>query len=467
MKALTFLFSLLILTILSPDLRAQSPEEIEQMWIELFQMGIGAYDNGDVETTLDYWKRSAEGGYAPAQAWYGISHLNGTIEPEDHHAAFEWVQKAADQGDPDGLYFMGAMYETGTEAVDLDMEEAVKFYRLAADQIHEEASRVMAYHHLKGEYLEKDPKKAWDWIYRPILAAPETYRLQLRINEPMFVLAEYDAENGHYESAALLLYNLYEGNSPEMELMIQNLMKSGEAGNGASYAVLGHMYWNGKVPEGADKEQAIQWWEKAAEHDDPSALAYLGSVYEERGDLEQSLDSRLRAVENGNPFVQGDLGRMYRDGLGTETDLDKSAKWLKGAVEMGEIELVDDLNNVNVSRLPSTGQVWDQVYTTNSYAHPEEEQFNRYVYDDGVVQFQYDQVPWVSALTRTEDPLGGAVVEGYLILCQGERYMKVGDYREVSPIGNISEGSHGMDLSNFRVNALNPLITVLIERYCQ
>jgi TPR repeat protein len=54
----------------------------------------------------------------------------------------EWWRLAAAQGDLDAQYNLGVCYERG-EGVEVDYEEAVKWYRIAARAGHEDAYRAL------------------------------------------------------------------------------------------------------------------------------------------------------------------------------------------------------------------------------------------------------------------------------------------------------------------------------------
>ena len=52
--------------------------------------------------------------------------------------ALYWTQRAAEHGDRDGQYNLATLYETG-EGVEKNMDEAKRWYLLAAQQKHREA----------------------------------------------------------------------------------------------------------------------------------------------------------------------------------------------------------------------------------------------------------------------------------------------------------------------------------------
>ena len=58
---------------------------------------------------------------------------NGQGVPQDYAEAVKWYRLAAEQGDVAAQYNLGIMYDNG-DGVPQDYKEAVKWYRLAAEQ---------------------------------------------------------------------------------------------------------------------------------------------------------------------------------------------------------------------------------------------------------------------------------------------------------------------------------------------
>ena len=75
-------------------------------------------------------------------------YANGKGIPQDYREALKWYRLAADQGDADAQLNLGGMYARG-EGVPQDYREALKWYRLAADQGHADAQS-----NLGGMYYE-------------------------------------------------------------------------------------------------------------------------------------------------------------------------------------------------------------------------------------------------------------------------------------------------------------------------
>ena len=70
---------------------------------------------------------------------------------------------ATEQVDPSNQFAFGVMYEFGND-VPLDLAEAVKWYRLAAEQNHTEAIFHLARCYLNGEGVKADSTEAVKWF---------------------------------------------------------------------------------------------------------------------------------------------------------------------------------------------------------------------------------------------------------------------------------------------------------------
>lgn len=84
-------------------------------------------------TAVEYFRRSAELGYAPAQDVIGYFAETGTVVPHDDHAALVWYRKAAMQGDRMAQWVVGRMSFTGTGDV-RDLNEAENWLKRTSEQ---------------------------------------------------------------------------------------------------------------------------------------------------------------------------------------------------------------------------------------------------------------------------------------------------------------------------------------------
>ena len=104
---------------------------------------VAAYEQGDYATALRLYRRLADQGHAGAHYNLGFMYANGQGVPQNHAEAVKWYRRAADQGNARAQYNLGLMYANG-QGLTQDNAEALKWYRLAADQGEASASRAAA-----------------------------------------------------------------------------------------------------------------------------------------------------------------------------------------------------------------------------------------------------------------------------------------------------------------------------------
>ena len=92
--------------------------------------GVGISQN-DLNA-IDYFHRSADLGYAPAQVVMGYFYDTGFKVAADPAVAADWYKKAAKQDDRVGDWLLGRMYYTG--AVPRDLDAAETWLKRAANQ---------------------------------------------------------------------------------------------------------------------------------------------------------------------------------------------------------------------------------------------------------------------------------------------------------------------------------------------
>jgi TPR repeat protein len=74
---------------------------------------------------------------------FGWMYEHGRGAPQEDEEAVKWYRLAADQGDADAQFILGEMYMEGN-GVSEDFEESMRWCRLAADQGHAKAKGRLA-----------------------------------------------------------------------------------------------------------------------------------------------------------------------------------------------------------------------------------------------------------------------------------------------------------------------------------
>ncbi len=244
----------------------------------------GACAETDTATTPDpsiaALLQDAEGGSAEAQFKLGTCY-DGILSagvPKDHEEAVRWYRKAAEQGHAKAQYSLGDRYYWGV-GVPKDYAEAARWYRKAAEQGVAGAQYNLGCGYYNGEGVTKDHAEAVRW-----------YR------------------------------------------------KAAEQGVAEAQYCLGNGYYNG---EGVQKDhaEAVRWWSKAAEQGQVNAQHNLGYLYV-WGDRSLRSDTLavhwyLKAAEQGHAKSQYFLGCHYHSGLGVKKDYVRAHMWLNLAAAAG------------------------------------------------------------------------------------------------------------------------------------
>jgi TPR repeat protein len=217
----------------------------------------------------------------------GYRYENGIGKPKSYDEAVKWYRKAADQGFAAAQADLGSMYANGW-GVPKDSIEALKLFRLAADKNQPRAQNGLGAFYEQGTGLQKNYDEAARW----------------------------------YREAA-------------------------EQGNARAQFNLGRMYENGR---GVSKDygEAATWYQKAAENGLADGQLNLGYLCEMGWGVPKSSDEALkwyhRAADQGNSVAQDNLGFMYENGQGVPTDLVSAYMWY--SIEAASLVTGDNYNKV-------------------------------------------------------------------------------------------------------------------------
>ncbi len=110
-----------------------------------FQVGLDAYNAGDLPGALTSFRKAAESGSAEAQAWLGYI----LDQSEDNDEAARMYRAAAEQGNIAGIAGLAEMYAKG-EGVEKDHEQALMLFTKAGEAGHAQSIRVLVAAYEKG-----------------------------------------------------------------------------------------------------------------------------------------------------------------------------------------------------------------------------------------------------------------------------------------------------------------------------
>ncbi len=126
----TVLYTMLVLCAAVAGAQSTSPDALYERGMDAIT-GIGSSENDALG--MDYFRRSAELGYGPAQIALAYYYETGTGVTINVAQAVELYRKAAQQGDPLAGWLVGRHYFLGL-GVPRDLDLAQKWLRMSADQ---------------------------------------------------------------------------------------------------------------------------------------------------------------------------------------------------------------------------------------------------------------------------------------------------------------------------------------------
>jgi TPR repeat protein len=270
----------------------------------------------------------------------------------DYQQAMNWYRKAADQGYADGQYQVGSFYEYGL-GVGKDNDQAKVWYQKAADQGNEDAKAALR--QLDGG---TDPE-----------ITPTAPREQYEM--------AFNYQNG------------YGGLHPDLKQALYWYRKAADQGYANAQYALGQSYEIGQGVERAPA-QAQAWYQKAADQGfqraknalkrldgattsateptliaptaptTPQAQYAMGANCEwgyggVKSDYQQAMNWYRKAADQGYADAQFKLGWLYENGLGIEKDYSQAKAWYQKAADQGNADAKEGLKRLDgaASTVPS------------------------------------------------------------------------------------------------------------------
>jgi eukaryotic-like serine/threonine-protein kinase len=218
--------------------------------------------------------------------------LAGAMARNDYAQAFELARPLAQNGDREGQFILGLLFEKGW-GVSPDDKQAVLSYQQAAQQGHAGAQVHLAALYEAGRGVDRSDEQAFYW-----------YR------------------------------------------------KAGEQGDPEAQNEVGLRYLTGKGTKQSDVDAAV-WFSKAADKNNAKALKNLGDMYYVgrgvRRDEQAAFQRYQQAAEQKYADAEFNIGSWYETGRRpVRRDYQQAAEWYRKAAEHGSADAkaaLDDLRN--------------------------------------------------------------------------------------------------------------------------
>ena len=248
----------------------------------------------------------------------GKSRALGTLSPKDMQEAVFWWRKAAEQGHTEAQYTLGLVLLRESE----NSKEGRRWLLAAAEQEKAEAAYLVGGLYEEGLGIAQDQARAVEW-YRKAAA--------LDYPEALFKLA--------------LMHEAGDGVRRDLSTAITLWKKAANLGHVKSLAVLGRSYLLGQRGFPQDTARGLKWCEKAADDGVVEFQALLGNAYL-KGENNVPQDVRLgmelleKAANNGNAASCILLALVYEGShkgvTGVEANLENAHVWLRRGAETGD-----------------------------------------------------------------------------------------------------------------------------------
>ena len=267
------------------------------------------------------------------------------------------IKSAAMKGNANAQYRMALMFHKGTDGVKVDMEEALRFYMLAAGSGHIRAQVNVGLLYQKGEGVEPSDAIAVRYFTRASDAGDHKAMYNLGMcykngkgvaqdNEEAVRLftASANAGNTHARFVLGVLYQKGVRVEKNAQQALSYYTAAAEDGDAKSMCNLGVMYEGGDgVPR--NDVLAVKYFEKAAENGDPNSLATMNigkMCLQGRGGPKgngpaEALKYVMDAANGGNAKAQYEMGKMFEEGttVGVQRDFKEARKFFRLASRQG------------------------------------------------------------------------------------------------------------------------------------
>jgi TPR repeat protein len=276
--------------------------------------------------------------YKTAVKWY-------ILAAEQGYQRFASLEKAAHQaaanGNADAQYLLGEMYEYG-RGVPQDDKTAVKWYTLAAEQVHGMAQYMLASMYEDGRGVSQDLKEADKWYNfsekletRQVSALEKEIERQKVLFITRFVITSVQGFDYalDYEIGGLNRYA-----NDEYAAALRELRLLAQQGNADAQVALGVMYRIG-IGVTQDYTEAAKWLRLSADQGQSDALVELGRIYIKGYGVPQDSKEAAKwfriAAEQNNALAMFELGSLYWDGQGVPRDYDEAMQWYLRSAALG------------------------------------------------------------------------------------------------------------------------------------
>ena len=313
-----------------PSARAEKQQPSERMPARRSNQAPGAYALMEKAKSLSLdelqpLEDQAVSGNPEAQTMLALAYHAGVLLKKDDAQAAVLLHKAADRNYEAAEESLGIFAETGIGLDRPAPEQALSWYKKAAQEGSVDAATDIALLYANGKGVARDPAQAVSWFRRGAEGgdASAQYNLALMYERGEGVTRDYKEAIRWHTAAA-----------------DQNLIPP--------LLALAEIYLQPPpATVTADVGKAVQYYQRAADLGSAVAEVALGTISSKglqgKVDFDQAFGWYQKAAAKGEPDGEFALGVSYAMGHGVAVDYGLARRWLTAAANQGQIEAQYDL----------------------------------------------------------------------------------------------------------------------------
>jgi TPR repeat protein len=273
---------------------------------------LGELGAPDFPGAAHYYKLSALQQFPEGLYHYGRILLKGIGVPKDESLGLHFLKQSAGRDYPQAQLQLGNFYFEGTPTIPADKVLAARYFKLAADHGLREAQSSYGFMLLTGDGVDKNEEEALKY-----------FKLSAEQGDP----------NGSYNYAKRLESN------QDVKQAFSYFEKAASGGNVQAMLTVAVMAYQGKGTE-KDHKKAVEFVKKAIEGGSIDGHTVLGFFNEQGIEGQKNIDTAVSefkiAAAGGNVVALAKLGRMYQFGEGVDPDLKQAVKYFKLGADKGD-----------------------------------------------------------------------------------------------------------------------------------
>jgi len=276
----------------------------------LYEGQLGFPEKKDPKKSLDFYKKAAALGSAPAMVALGSRLLNGEEKIRNEKEGREWLKKAIEAKENSAYLALGDFEEN----VKKDLKAALAAYERGRDAGQVDCMLRTANAYIEGKGTDKDPSRGYDVL--------ET-------------AAKAGSAAAHYRLAAKVLG----AEKPDMLQGYGHLLVAASGGVLEAEHDLAMFYISGKMAA-QDAAAGVAWLTRAAQGGYAQSQFVLAGIYLEGNGVQRKLANAGQlyplAANQGHGGATFALAQLFGKGIGTKQDLTKAWALATLAEERGE-----------------------------------------------------------------------------------------------------------------------------------